>query len=170
MHSSIRWINTVKWSIIFKLTNTLATWCEKLTPWKIPWSWERLTAKGGEWQRMRWLDSITNWINMSLSKPWETVDRGTWRGIHGVAQSQRQLSDSTTMFKVISAGLANIAMTFSPEVGKTILKFLWNHKRFQIVNVNLKSNKAWGVTLSNFKLQNYSNQTLQFCNKIEYKQ
>ena len=46
-------------------------------------------------QRMRWLDSITNLVDMNLSKLRETVeDRGAWRAIvHRVAKSQTQLSD-----------------------------------------------------------------------------
>ena len=47
------------------------------------------------WQRMRWLDSITDSMHMNLRKHQKTVeDREAWRAaIHGVAKSWTQLSD-----------------------------------------------------------------------------
>ena len=64
-------------------SNTLATWCKELTPWKRSWCWERLRA-GGEGVNRGW----HGWMASPTQWTWFQVDSGSWwwTGKPGVLQ------------------------------------------------------------------------------------
>ena len=76
------------------------------------------------WQRMRWLDSITDSVVMNLTKLWEIVeDGGAWcTAVHGLAKSQTRLSDWTTTAKIQACLL--VCHNSLCELGITVLILL----------------------------------------------
>ena len=102
-------------------SNTLATWCEEPTCWKGSWCWEIEGRRKRGWQRTRWLDGITDSMDMSVSKFRETVkDREAWRAaLYGVSKSQTRLNKNRDMVGFLSGSVAKNLPTDAKAAGDT---------------------------------------------------
>ena len=87
----------------------------------ILWKIEDRRRRG--WQRMRWLDGITNSMDMSLSKLWGMVkDREAWcAAVHEVTKSQTRLSNWTTIPALLCPGFLVFLKSISSQMATSVL-------------------------------------------------
>ena len=123
---SLRVLN-IHWKDWCWSSNTLVTWCKKLTHWKRPWCWDRLKA-GGEGDKRGWNGWMASQMDMSFSKLQELVmDREAWHAaVHFVAESDtsERLNWTELKWRSTKEYTVNMSLSFpcSPN-GRRTVKF-----------------------------------------------